>query len=306
MPTALRLVLCAFALNGCTRETPRAALREPVTALSQIAGRWEIARFGDFMPSWRTGDGWRRAYVIVGDEGLSYSVGCNQASNPAAIDATGVLHDLSGGRRMQTLQGCTAERQRRDEAFYAFFATRPKVSRGSDGRVTMDNGRIRLVLETPEAARLRQAPKLDEIVGRWVPREVQTFSGSGSTGGSFDSAPGVLTIGRHSLAWSECAEATVRIRYSPSFRFERLAGPVGDCRRGEQPGGDGAVKLMRLMRGDPAVLRESADRIVLFDEVEAIFLQSEASVLRPPPPPPPPPGAPVVSPPPPPPPPRQP
>lgn len=210
---------------------------------------------------------------------------------------------MNDGQRMQTLQGCTADRQRRDEAFFAFFAARPKVALGVGRRVTMDDGRVRLVLERPEAARLRHAPKLDEITGRWVPRGWEEFSEAGSTGGSFESKPGVLAIRRDALAWSQCPEAMVRTRYSTAFRFQRVSGPQGDCRRGERPGGDSAVKLMRLMRSDPAVLRATADDIVLFAGGNAIHLRSERSVLNPPPPPPPPSGMPTVSSPPPPPPP---
>lgn len=309
MRTAWPIALLTVA---CARETPASdpapatttVAGESVTALGQLTGRWEIARFGDFAPSWRTHDGWRSTWVDVDRDWLGYSIGCNSSGNRAAIDAKGTLHDLSGDR-ITTLAGCDAWRQTMEHTFYAFFGTRPKVMRQADGTVTLDNGQTQLVLERPEAARLRLAPKLDEIAGRWVPHRWSRLSGSGSSSGGFEIDPGVVTIGRDTLAWSGCPAASVRTRYTARMRFERLAGPQGDCRRGERPGGDGAVRLMRLMRSNPAVLREAPAQIVLFTDDEAIHLQSEHIVLHPPAPPPMPPGN-QVSPPPPPPPPTRP
>lgn len=280
----LCLAIAPLALSACGHsDSPAHATAEPVTSLGEISGRWEIVRFADFEPSWRNGDGWRTAYLSVQGNALGYEIGCNHSGIRASIDRTGNLHDESDGLSTATLVGCQAERERRDREFFRFFRTNPKVTRDPGGTITFANGGTRLVVERPERRRLRLAPALHEIAGRWVPVIFETFSDDGSSGGSFEGEPGIVTIGAAALAWSPCLAATVRTRYAATKRFERVAGPQGDCKKGEQPGSNGAVRLMRIMQSNPAVLRESPDGIVLFTDGEAIHLQSEHSVLHPPP-----------------------
>jgi hypothetical protein len=273
---------------------------EAVTSLGAIEGPWAIARFRNFQPSWRTNIGWRAAYVHVRQDSLSYSIGCNHSGGRARIDRDGVLHKL--GDSPSTLMGCDANSEINDHAFYGFFSSKPRVVRISEDRIILSSGGVELVLERPELRRRADPARAEDLHGRWVPQFLENFSGSGMSGFSMEEPRGVVTISRDELTWSGCAEADVQILYSSTYRLERRSAPKGTCSLGQQPGQDGATKLMRIMRSSPAVDRTGLHSIVLFTKAEAVHLHSEASVLRPTPPPPPPPvgGAAPVEPPPPP------
>jgi hypothetical protein len=110
---------------------------ELVTSLAAIEGRWAIARFRGFEPSWRTNIGWRAAYVHIRDDGLGYSIGCNHSGGDARIDRQ--RRASQAERHPSTLMGCAADAEVKDHDFYAFFSTKPRVTRIGEGRIRMAN-----------------------------------------------------------------------------------------------------------------------------------------------------------------------
>ena len=270
-----------------------------VTSLREIAGAWDIAHFGGYVPT-RLHEGLRHAYVDIGPNGLSYTIECNYSGNPAHIGRDGILHDESGGSRMSTQMSCGPEMDAREGAFYAFFTSRPKVSWIGGGRIAMSNGRTSLILERPEARRLANIPPLQEIEGRWVPQmATRVLEGNGHEGWGFQQ-PTVLTVTGGALRYSGCGGAAFTFRYTPDARME-TTGESGkaDCGTETLP-----AMLLRVLRKSPLVERIAGGGIALTAGNEVISLQSEQELirLRDNPPPPPPAG---VPPPPPPPPPRR-
>ena len=257
-----------------------AAENAPVTSLAAIEGRWEIARFGGFEPSWRTDIAWRKAYVHVGDDHLSYAIGCNHSGSRVRLDRSGRLDHL--GDSPPTLMGCPVDAAVDDGTFFSFFRTGPTVTWNGADRLRLSNGRVDLILERPELRRRANAARIEEISGRWVPVYFEDYSGSGMSGFSMEEPRGVVTLTPTRIAWSLCPEASVAIVYS-DLRLQRRSEPGGSCRLGERPGHDGATQLMRLMRSNPKVDRTGENSIVLFTDIETVHLESERSVLNRPP-----------------------
>jgi heat shock protein HslJ len=256
---------------ACSANSPPPP-REPVgavTSLREIAGAWDIASFDGYVPM-RLHEGIRRAYVDIGPRGLSYTIECNYSGNPAHVDGTGILHDESGGSRMSTQMACGPEMDAREGAFYAFFASKPKVSRIGGGRIAMSNGRTTLILEKPEARRLANIPSLRELEGSWVPRmATRVLEGNGHEGWGFQE-PRMLIIAQGTLRYSGCGGVAFSFRYTPDARME-TTGESGkaDCGT-ETPG----AMLLRVLRNDPLVERTAGGGIALTAGNEVISLQS--------------------------------
>jgi hypothetical protein len=92
--------------------------------------------------------------------------------------------------------GCRAEQSERDEAFFSFFGSKPKVIWAGLKRVRMWNGRTELMLERPELRRLARLVAPEDLSGRWVPQmATATNPKTGSTGESFVQ-PSIVVLGR--------------------------------------------------------------------------------------------------------------
>ena len=298
---ALSLSLLLVVLGGCEARKPdtRATVvgtAEPaavqpgklVTGLSGIEGFWLVERFGNFEPSWQNDVPWRRAYVQIGQQGLSYSIGCNQSGNPAALGKDGILRDTGDGGRLQTLMGCPPDWEDRDAQFFAYFASAPKVRELGKGRLFLKGAEGELVLVRPETWRLANIPDFSDIEGRWVPRMAAHFEGWGFEGFGIGEKPGIITIERGRVTWSECPAAPIAIRWTGNGRLERASQQSGSCGGGSTD--NGKSQVMAILSADPAVIRTGFANLSLVagdgEKGLRLDLQSERSFLDPPAPPP--------------------
>lgn len=262
-----------------------------LTSLGEIEGFWLIERFEDFQPSWRDGTPWRSAYVQIKDDRITYNVGCNQSGNSASLGPDGILHDTGDGSRLQTMQGCALVREARDKRFFTFFGSNPEVRRIGPGRVSLKSNRGDLALIKPDLWLQANKPDFREIEGRWVPQMFTTYDGWGSAEFGIGDNPGVVTIRRERLSWSECRNLPIPIRWTADARLAATEDvDVSDCPTVARTTGNGPGAVMTMLTANPAVIRTGADRIVLVDgsgkEGRQLDFRLEESVLNPPPPPP--------------------
>ena len=262
-----------------------------VTSLREIEGFWLIVRFEDFEPSWRNGTPWRSAYLQIDDGWITYSIGCNRSGNSASLGSDGILRDTDDGSRMQTMQGCGPDREARDRRFFAFFASNPEVRRAGTGRVLLKSDAGELVLIRPELWRQTHKPDLSEIEGRWVPQMSTNYDGWESWGFGIGENPGVVTIERSRVRWSQCSDLPIAIRWTADARLAaRDAIDANDCPAVARATKNGPGAIMRTLTASPAVIRTGVDWIALVDGTgengRRLDLQAEESVLNPPPPPP--------------------
>ena len=308
--TALLSMAWLGACSGPAADQPAATqtessstwLGDPVTSLEDIEGFWLVQSFGDFEPGWQNGTPWRRAYVQVGKDGLSYSVGCNHSGNAASLGADAILRDTGDGSRLQTLMGCPPDWEDRDGRFFGFFGSNPEVTRPGEDRIILTSAAGELVLVRPEAWRLANAPELSEVTGRWIPISANNYDGWGHSGFGIGENAGVITIGPRRIVWSQCPETPVAIRWGEDARLSRVEGDPGNCKAVERAADKGAWEVMRMLAASPAVVRTGPHSIVLIDGTgekgRELHLQTEDSVLNPPEPPPAPPAQPRPPPPP--------
>jgi len=287
-------------LAGCGDPAPPPPQQEgrPVTSLAEIAGEWDIERFGDYTPS-RLEGGLRRAFVDVGADRLSYAIECNYSGIPAEMDGQGLLHSRrTDGLHTSTAMGCGPEGEARESAFFGFFSTRPRVTWAHGGRIRMSNGRTELLLQRPDARRLAFAPTQSELAGRWVPQMgMRTLGGNGHEGWGFQERQ-VLTFTAGTIRYTGCTGATFTYRLTPDARLDTL-----DETGTPQCGQDSPSSiLLRILRADPQVEKSGEGGLALTAGNHVVFLFSEAELSRreqnppgpppgttPPPPPPPPP-----------------
>ena len=270
------ILVAALAAAACSdRQPPLGKSERPVTSLGEIAGSWDIARFGGYTPT-RLHEGVRRAYVHVGPDRLSYVIECNYSGNRAHIDAAGTLHDDEGGRT-QTLMGCGAERSARDRAFFSFFAAKPKVSWAGPKRVRMADGETELLLERPELRRLAHLLPARRLAGRWVPQTAAAANPkTGSSGESFRQ-PSLVVIDGESLSYSGCGGARFSFRYSSDGRMT----DVREQGRAECGDDIASATLLRIIRSNPLVERDSTGlALTAGDLALAGNLASEAELRR--------------------------
>ena len=261
-----------------------------LTSLSEIEGFWLIERFEDFEPSWRDNTPWRNAYLHIDDNRITYSVGCNQSGNPASIGTDGILYDTGDGSRLQTLKACGPDREARDERFFAFFGSKPEVRRISPGRIWLKSNAGELVLIEPGLWRQAHKPDFHEIQGRWVPQMSTSYDGWSSAGFGIGDNPGIVTIERERLSWSQCPDLPIPIRWTADARLASTGKiNVSDCPVVARKTSNGPGAVMTMLTAGPAVIRTGADRIVLVDGTgekgRQIDFRSEESILNPPPPP---------------------
>ncbi|MFV0644742.1 MAG: hypothetical protein ACK5NN_09635 [Sphingomonadaceae bacterium] len=277
--------------NDDPSATPLSGADQPVTSLQDIKGFWLVERFGDFEPSWRNFTPWRSSYVQIGDGHLTYAIGCNQSGNPAALGPSGILQDTGDGGRMQTLQGCGDVREARDGRFFAFFGSNPEVRKLDADRIVLKSSKRELVLIRPDRWRQTNKPAFKEIEGRWVPQMSTTYDGWELSGFGLGDDPGVVTIDRGRVMWSQCPELPISIRWTNDARLASTDTiDVRDCRAVAHATSNGPGTMMTMLAASPSVIRIGADWISLVvgsgEKGRRIDLQAEQSVLNPPSPPP--------------------
>lgn len=281
------LIVCAAACSPAPRDenasgqmAQNAAKSAPVQSLGAIEGFWFIDRFENHTPNEGERKAWRNAFVQIGTGQLTYQLECNQSGNPAQI-RNGVLVDTGDGNRIQTLIGCGKIAEDRDERFFRYFGNRPRVTRTGEGSITLATADTALVLLDADRYLQRYGASLPDIAGRWVPQYAENYDGWESSGASIGEQPGVLTISARRLVWSICPNAAVIGEFTAEHRFERR-GKVSECVGSNTTLAEGKT-MMKVMVGNPAFVRLSQDRIVMFTGNQAVALQSEQTVLNPPP-----------------------
>jgi hypothetical protein len=274
MALAARALIAVAALGvvACSDQpAPAEKSGKMVTSLAEIAGPWDIASFGGYVPT-RLHEGIPRARVHVHNDRLSYAIECNHSGNRAGLDRTGTLHDFEGGRT-KTLMGCSEEQSARDHAFFWFFASKPKVSWAGAKRVRMSNGKTELLLERPELRRLAHLLPLDRLAGRWVPQmATATNPKNGSSGESFQQ-PSIVVLRANSLSYSGCGGARFTFRYTGDGRMS----DVREQGRAECGDDFASATLLRIMRSQPLVERDATGLALTAGDL-AVNLTSEAEV----------------------------
>ena len=259
---------------------------DPVTSLEDIEGFWLVLSFDGFEPDWRSGVPWREAYVQVGEEGLSYSIGCNHSGNPASLGEDAILRDTGDGSRLQTLMGCPPDWEDRDGRFFGFFGTNPKVTRAGEDLIVLTSKAGELVLVEPEAWRMGHAPELSEVTGRWVPRMASTYNGWGHAGFGIGEDAGVITITEKAITWSECPGTVIDVEWTGDARLRRVGAVPKPCEAVARASVKGPREVVEMLGSSPAVIRTGPVQITLIDGTgetgRRLDLQSEESVLNPP------------------------
>ena len=116
-----------------------------VQDFSEVIGNWDIVSFDNYTPTRLSRDGKNHAFVnftksIVTPPDLpvasrssghvSIRIECNYSGMPAKILRSGALENLSSYSGMiATQMGCRPEKQARDEQFFKFFDSQPKIER---------------------------------------------------------------------------------------------------------------------------------------------------------------------------------
>ena len=299
-PAPISAVLSIVWLAACSGEAPSSdnsptatgsmpEVGEPVTSLDDIKGFWLVERFDDFSPGWRENIDWRSAYVQIGQEGLSYSIGCNHSGNPAALGDDGVLRDTGGNSRLTTLVLCPPDQSNLDGRFFGFFGSDPEVNRLGDDRLLLRSGETALVLAKPEAWRLANIPAKDFVTGKWVPVMASQFDGWGRSGFGIGGNAGVITITGRAIAWSECPDSAIAITWSKDGRLRRSGKERIECAAVERTTDNGKSQVMNILTASPAYIRTGTDTLTLLigtgEKGRRLDLQTLESVLNPPPPP---------------------
>lgn len=247
---------------------------KPVTSLDEIAGSWDIARFERYTPT-RLHGGIRRAFVEVGQKGLSYNIECNYSGNPAHIDSSGTLHDDGGELRTSTAMLCEPLKDRREGALFGFFGSKPTVRWMENGRLQMSNGRTELILERPVQRRLANLVPPRELAGRWVPQmATQLHEGNGYSGSGFQQ-PALVVITPDSLSYSGCGGARFTFRYTQDGRMA----DVVEQGRAECGSDSPSATLLKIVRDNPLVERDASGLALAAGDL-VVNLESEAEVRR--------------------------
>lgn len=248
-----RLWLAPLLLLGCAEEPAHPPPGTPVTSLGQIGGAWDIARIDGFEPV-RLHGGVRRAFVDVGSDSLGYAIECNYSGNPARIDASGILHDLTDppGSRASTLRRCDPATERREGTLMNFFATRPKVTWGPNSSLRLSNGRTELLLERPPHRRLAHLPTPAELTGRWnATQAVESDNGVGFSGVGFPQ-PSPVELTPTGLAFAGCGGVRYTFRLTPRGELANVE-TQGEPRCQDSAG----ATLHAVMTNDPLIERDA-------------------------------------------------
>ena len=117
------------------------------------------------------------------------------------------------------------------------------------------------------------------------------YDGWESWGFGIGENPGVVTIERSRVRWSQCSDLPIAIRWTADARLAaRDAIDANDCPAVARATKNGPGAIMRTLTASPAVIRTGVDWIALVDGAgekgRRLDLQAEESVLNPPPPPP--------------------
>lgn len=251
----------------------------PVARTSEIAGQWDIVSFQDHRP--RRLNGMTRAAVAdFRADGVRLMIECN---------SSGVSGEVRDGRfvarpgdRIQTLVGCGPVREARDAALFGFFERRPTVERLADGRLRLTAGADVLLLERPARRRLAFLPSPQQLLGGWRLLEISRyFDGGGLNMLGLSDVAGRIEFDGIGARYTPCPQYSLRYRYAPEGRIEKLAGPdIPNRRQGcealreefERRDIPTPWDVMRVLHADPLVELVDRETILLSTEEFGVLL----------------------------------
>jgi hypothetical protein len=192
----------------------------------------------------------------------------------------GVLRPASVDRAITTAMGCGPVAEAREDAFFNFFRSRPRVSLLPGGQLLMASAGHELLLERSSVRRLAMGPALAEITGSWRVVSFMQLEGGGHRGWGAMYAPGRLTIADGQLRYSRCPAAAVRFTYTPDYVLRRDGGGEGGCSGASPPPTEVEPKLAVLLAQSPEAERVNEKRFILRSADFAVLLTSEADYQR--------------------------
>ncbi|HEX8381108.1 MAG TPA: hypothetical protein VF619_11240 [Allosphingosinicella sp.] len=262
---------------------PTAVTAAAPRALAEVQGEWDIVEFDGHRPPRLDTDGQRHAYVDIGAGGMRFAISCNHSGMAGSIGAGGVLIPAVPDQGMTTQMGCGPEREARDERFFGFFRSRPKVALLSDGRLRLERPGHSLLLERSEVRRLAYGPPLAEIAGTWRILSFTRFVGGGYHGWGPMFAPGRLRIEGSVTRYSRCPQLAVGFRYTADFTLLRQGPaetPGGACSGAEPKATDVERMLASLLEQSPHAERVPGGGYLLRSRDYAVLLATEADYRR--------------------------
>lgn len=187
-------------LFGCA-STP-----DPIGVATQndVTGKWDIVRFDNYKPNRISGDGKLNAYVVFGDTGTGYHIGCNFTGNSAIVNDDGYLVPVPTDlENFQTLKGCGRVFEKRDDIFFDMMNSSPLVEIISDGRLRLSTKKHELILERAHIGQMRNAVQsLRSISKKWRIATVNR-GGRGWGGSSYAKRP--LSISANYIRYGDCS-----------------------------------------------------------------------------------------------------
>lgn len=238
------IFVCAMVLMACSPRpaaqpdapTTSASARTSPAALSEITGAWDIVSFDGYRPARLDSDGQRHAFVDVGGDGISFAIECNYSGMRAGIE-NGRLVALSN-EDVQTEMGCGPERERRDEAFFAFLRTSPAIVARTQSAMALENDGVRLELERPEVRRRSLLPtRVSELDGGWRADIIYLRPEPGRTDNllaDLNGAPARFTIASGQIRLSyDCETVTAPIELAAPGDIQVNRGALHRSRSGE-------------------------------------------------------------------------
>lgn len=256
----------------------------PVADSRAIVGQWDIVSFRGYEPRRRLQGAGRAAYADFAVERVALHLECNYSGAAGRVKAGRFV--AASSDHLQTLIGCGPEREARDAALFRFFDRNPSVEHLRDGRLRLTAGSDVLLLERPAARRLAYLPSPQQLLGEWRLLEITRYvEGGGIASIGLGDVPGRIEFDGIEARFSGCPAHSLRYRYTPEGRIEKLGGvPVPTGRHGcgalanEAVGRDmpGPHDVLRVLHGDPLVELVDDDTILLSTERYGVLLTKRA------------------------------
>ena len=251
MTPRLLAVLSPFVLLAACGNAQPADDNATLTA-EDIAGEWDVVRFGDWQPEFRIGESASRtAFVTFGAEGTGYRLGCNWSGSETTLGPDGMLRGPEDRSIESTAMYCE-DLDELETEFFLFMKNGATVSRGEDGQLVLSKAGKELVLERPGQRRLAFVPTIEQLAGRWQPVQTAIVNERGMRGFAIDEGA-VLTIGADALSFSPCPGYTVAVSFDDAAIATSKPSPEPTCpefsERGEWV--DGEARMLDAMRASP-------------------------------------------------------
>lgn len=204
------MALC-IALSSCGNEPPPPQESgKPVTSLAEVAGSWDIIRFGDYVPPRIDSGGVRRAYVNFGDEGVGSHIECNHYSGTnGEFDEEGTFLPVERPDEpmISTMMLCPPEMDAREGRLAGFFRMTPSARWVDDGMVELTGvDGFTILLQRPNIYKLSHRVKPAELEGEWRPVARMSIDENGYSGSSVGEDAGFVRFAAGRMTYSKCPD----------------------------------------------------------------------------------------------------